>query len=317
MTSRPRFFHAIFDRCIESTIPIPELHEVADGIPSWRFRRECTPPSDLRDATMRHRWQDAGGSTTFRYASNREGEGRLTFPEIGDYLIAPDGTRITAHASSAIPDSIVRQILIDQVLPRTVAQAGNIVLHASAVAINGVCLALVGRSGSGKSTFAADLVARGATPITDDALLVLPHGERPRTFGSSGGLRLLPPSIQGLGAHQWPATRIAGTQKLMLMPRHVSGPGKEWPLRAIALMNPTPGPPRIRTYKGSQALFSLLGACFSLLPQDRDFAGTQLDRLAWVLERTPTVIMLSFPHRFSHLREAQDALLAETGLQLA
>ncbi|MEM8791319.1 MAG: serine kinase [Pseudomonadota bacterium] len=47
-------------------------------------------------------------------------------------------------------------------------------LHASAVAINGKGVLILGPSGSGKSALAADLISRGATLISDDQTLVSP-----------------------------------------------------------------------------------------------------------------------------------------------
>ena len=47
-------------------------------------------------------------------------------------------------------------------------------LHASAVALDGRALAFVAPSGTGKTSVAAHLVARGASFLTDDALAVEP-----------------------------------------------------------------------------------------------------------------------------------------------
>ncbi len=46
------------------------------------------------------------------------------------------------------------------------------ILHASAVAIDGKGLLIVGGSGSGKSSLALDLIALGATLIADDKVVV-------------------------------------------------------------------------------------------------------------------------------------------------
>ena len=49
------------------------------------------------------------------------------------------------------------------------------VLHASAVALNGRGLLITGRSGSGKSSLALDLISRGATLISDDRTIATPR----------------------------------------------------------------------------------------------------------------------------------------------
>ncbi len=55
---------------------------------------------------------------------------------------------------------------------------GAEVLHASAVAINGAGVLILGPSGSGKSATALDLIARGAELIADDRVVV--QGTPPR-----------------------------------------------------------------------------------------------------------------------------------------
>lgn len=52
-------------------------------------------------------------------------------------------------------------------------------LHATAVAINGEGVMLIGPSGSGKSDLALRLIDRGAVLISDDAVLVNTNGMHP------------------------------------------------------------------------------------------------------------------------------------------
>ena len=49
------------------------------------------------------------------------------------------------------------------------------VLHASAVALGGRGLLITGRSGSGKSSLALDLISRGATLVSDDRTIATPR----------------------------------------------------------------------------------------------------------------------------------------------
>jgi HPr kinase/phosphorylase len=50
--------------------------------------------------------------------------------------------------------------------------AGNINLHASAVALNGAAVCILGQSGAGKSSLALQLMAFGAQLISDDRCVV-------------------------------------------------------------------------------------------------------------------------------------------------
>ncbi len=85
-----------------------------------------------------------------------------------------------------------------------------VVLHASAIALAGRGLLITGRSGSGKSGLALELISRGATLVADDRTVATP---RP------GGLLWLsaPPAIsgrieaRGVGLLAQPATEAPAT----------------------------------------------------------------------------------------------------------
>ncbi len=59
------------------------------------------------------------------------------------------------------------------------AERGELSLHASAIAQNGVAVLLVGESGAGKSTTARELVRFGARLLADDACLLRVESEGP------------------------------------------------------------------------------------------------------------------------------------------
>jgi HPr kinase/phosphorylase len=55
--------------------------------------------------------------------------------------------------------------------------ADPITLHATAVAAHGRAVALIGRSGSGKSSLALEMMARGAALVADDRVILTPAGD--------------------------------------------------------------------------------------------------------------------------------------------
>jgi hypothetical protein len=67
--------------------------------------------------------------------------------------------------------------LFAQVLPLCATLQGLELLHASAVAVDGQIAAFAATSGTGKSTLATQLIARGATLVTDDVLAVELRGD--------------------------------------------------------------------------------------------------------------------------------------------
>ena len=73
-------------------------------------------------------------------------------------------------------------------------------LHASAVAVDGIGLAFVGQSGRGKSTVAALMCVDGAELVTDDVLTVDP-GPPVRCQGGASELRLRAAAAHLADAH--------------------------------------------------------------------------------------------------------------------
>jgi energy-coupling factor transporter ATP-binding protein EcfA2 len=118
------------------------------------------------------------------------------------------------------------------------ALRGLIPIHGTALDIGGTAILLCGRSGAGKSTFAANLIGLGARLISDDltALQALP-GRGVSLLSGRPGMRLHP------GTARWLATRgnvesiePSHDGKVLVRPARVP-PFSEWPLKAIYLLD--------------------------------------------------------------------------------
>lgn len=81
-------------------------------------------------------------------------------------------------------------------------------LHASVISLNGRTFALLGDSGTGKSTAAAALVAHGGTLVSDDIAALRPDGERFTVAWGCANVRLDPAASE----------RIVGTGQLATVP---------------------------------------------------------------------------------------------------
>ena len=120
-----------------------------------------------------------------RIAERRGPEGELVLtvdrhPELGylieaagygNHLLSPDG-----RSAECVPSVGAgwpwHRLFFAQVLPTAAALQGLEILHASAVASGDEAIAIVSASGGGKSSLAANMVARGAGFVTDDVLAV-------------------------------------------------------------------------------------------------------------------------------------------------
>jgi hypothetical protein len=94
---------------------------------------------------------------------------RITAPRYGRYVVSPDGSAIGCALQ---PSWRWQRLFFAQVLPLAAALRGLALFHASAVADAQGAVAFLAASGTGKTSVAAHLVARGATLLTDDIMAI-------------------------------------------------------------------------------------------------------------------------------------------------
>lgn len=122
-------------------------------------------------ATTRLSNGNAAGFSTIEIGHDDAGSGDASRnQDAADYwLKLPDGEHLTG-----LPRALARRLVLRQMLLQRHRPQGNprppvsAILHASAVELDGICLALAGNSGSGKTTLTAKLVSKGAHYIADD-----------------------------------------------------------------------------------------------------------------------------------------------------
>lgn len=135
---------------------------------------------------------------------------------------------------------------------------GTMVLHASAVELDGMVIAFLGHSGMGKSTLAALMCTAGARVVTDDVLPVAP-GAVPMVHPGATELRLRP------GAEALAAELSTGSfrQRLSADDRQVLGlegaPGAALPLAALVIPRPNRQDRlEVEVLEGKSALFAVM-----------------------------------------------------------
>lgn len=191
MPSTSIFFSRIFGLCVESDCILPELQSTRGG--GAALRVQALPAQAVIADPLREirRWDTADGRTV-RIAAITSAGYLLRFPGNADFLISQDCSEIRYRCQQADGGPGFRHALLDQVIPRVLAQAGRLIIHCSAVATPSGALSLVGASGRGKSTLAAAFHAQGTPLLADDSLLLT--AESAGVFGTPAypGVRLWP-----------------------------------------------------------------------------------------------------------------------------
>lgn len=311
----PAFHQQAYGLRISTDIALPELPP-AQGTAARRIVRASLArrfePMRL-DAQWYLRSRQVGGAVWLRYGKMQRGY-VLSFPRVADFLVDRNGREVVCrNASRDTPLSVVRHLLIDQVLPLVINLRGREALHATAIATPyGVC-AFTGRAGSGKSTLAASFVLSGYPLVCDDCLTLTP-GKTIMAVAGYPGLRLWQDSIQGLRArsrHLKGGSEDAGKSRWRDRPRAVSFSPKTRPLVRVYLLRRARGHSTsavIRDLAPARALMGLLQAAYRLDITDHVMLNRQFHFLSRVAGLV-SVRQLVVPDSFSALGDVKKAIL--------
>lgn len=134
----------------------------------------------------------------------------LTIPDIARFLLRAGRAVAFQPADGADADDIPA-FLLNSVFGILLHQRGQIVLHASAVRVNGKAVLFCGASASGKSTLAAALAQRGYAVLADDVCAVTLAHDGSATVHSDGRvLKLWAHSIDRLKLADRRGQRLRG-----------------------------------------------------------------------------------------------------------
>ena len=92
----------------------------------------------------------------------------LRFPRLADFEVSSDGSQVQAWPAPGVTTGTVEHLHLNQVLPLALSRQGKLMLHGSAVDVDGQGVAFVGVSGRGKSTLAASFATAGRRFLSDD-----------------------------------------------------------------------------------------------------------------------------------------------------
>jgi hypothetical protein len=143
----------------------------AKAVPDILVRAGPVPEALAQAIARGPTWEIAGDRFLFRV------------PAVARFLLS-GGREIVFEATAGVETGDISIFLTGTVLGILLHQRGQVVLHASAVRVNGKAVLFCGSSGAGKSTLAAALAQRGFPLVTDDFCAA--------TIGGSGDVMVQP-----------------------------------------------------------------------------------------------------------------------------
>ena len=120
---------------------------------------------------------------------------------LADFDIDTERRRVVSHPRPEVDPAIIPILLTGTIVAYLLSEGGNLVLHASAVELDGGALAFIGYSGQGKTTLASLFCAAGYPLVTDD-LLPVKVDELGDVSCTPGGVQLrVRPKAEAVIAH--------------------------------------------------------------------------------------------------------------------
>jgi len=267
--------------------------------------RDSRPDRDTENAL----WQDSSGPLRLsRVESSVSTHYRLHLDADVAVDILPD-RQLRILASPEIPGITIEHFLADQVVPRLVAQDGDLVLHSGAILVEGKAILILGESGRGKSTLVTSFHCHGWPLMGDDACKVSTD-PAPSAEALYPSLRLFADSIAALLPSDAPTQEMAHySDKLRIsatFEKIESGPS---PIESIFVLGePSAIGIDVVPLTIAEACMAIVENSFALDPTDPQRARQRL-KAASDLARQVPAFALSYPRDYARLPEVRDAIL--------
>ena len=183
--------------------------------------------------------------------------------------------------------------LVGPVIGYVLRLHGTVCLHASAVAVDGRAIALVGRPGAGKSTTAAGFACCGFPVLSDDLAALADKGAQFLVQPGYPRVNLWPDSVRQLFGSEDALPRITPTWEKRYLPLGQNGhhfASSPLPLRAIYILESRDEiltAPMIEEVSGEEAFMALVANTYVNYLLDQDMRRTEFDVLSRVVSGIP------------------------------
>ena len=182
--------YSVYDLTVSSDVDLPELRVDRSGatadVTVRRATLDAVPGSDTDPDIQR-----------IKASSNRC---RITYESLGTFLIKSGEQILYDPASDGTERyKIFRRLLENQAMTVLLLQRGLLVLHASAVAVDGKAIVFLGSQTAGKSTMTTALHENGHSMIADDVVAIRFGDTTPMVVPGVPQIRLTSETCEELG----------------------------------------------------------------------------------------------------------------------
>ncbi len=256
-----------------------------------------------------HKWTQPDGNVWMWFHRN-DSAYLLRFPDLADFQVSGDGVRVLVWPVPGVSPQTVEHLHLNQVLPLALSRQGKLVLHGSAVDVDGNGVAFVGESGMGKSTLAASFATNGGRFLTDDGVQIEWVNGNCQIIPSHPSIRLWEDSQNALTDA---ATVVAPALEFTTKARLLAGANIAFcegalPLRRVYFLGVGDAASvEIEMMKPAEALIQMLKHSFFLDMDEREMLAQHFDELSR-LAALPIYFHLDYRRCYDDLAHVRDAI---------
>ena len=272
-------------------------------------RRNARAQAPMQTAPFRE-WAFPDGAQWTQFYRAHEGY-LLRFPGLADFEVSADARTVSCHPMADTTDDTLEHLYLNQVLPLVLSKLGRLVVHASAVEIDGGAVAFVAESGRGKSSLAACFSTSGFRFLTDDGLVLDPADAGFDVLPSHPSIRLWSDSqdtVVGARTAVDPSDRDSSKARVDA-DTHVAFCAHARPLRrAYFLGDGSAASFTCERMDATEALVAWVRHSFLLDLDERPLLARHFDQVA-VLANLSCAYRLDYPRRFEQLARLRDTIV--------
>lgn len=217
---------------------------------------ECAVPTTDEPGAEQLALAEAPDGTVFYSLTRTAGGVRMRYP--GICLISGDDalSDVTVDVAPGVDPALIPVLVAGSVVSLHLLLHGAVVLHASAVEVDGGVVAFIGMAGMGKSTVAT-LFGRAGFPLFTDDVLRVTHAPPSVPLAHRGGLESRLRERARSLAEGLPVRTTADGRAAVDLPLSVH---QELPLRACVVPHPSPAAEAVsvRRLSAAEGLVALL-----------------------------------------------------------
>ena len=240
---------------------------------------------------------------------------RLVYGDGTRFVIDGAGSKVWAAWTSDTTFDNTLIYLLGPVLGFVLRLRGATCLHASAVAIDGVAIALAGVAGAGKSTAAAQFASMGYRILSDDIVTLQESDAGFCVLSSPARLRLWPPTVEHFYGHADALPRLTESWEKRYLDLRDAGQQVQstpLPLAAVYLLNDPISPAEdIEDVAQPAAMIQLLANVYVNYLLDDRFRRTDFVRISRLVN-TVTIRQVNLRHNFTDLERTCRSVVADS-----